>query len=167
MRRPRGREGAVQQVYELVAGALIDGLARLGVAAAVGRHDRRGADPAPEGRPGPVCFAAQQGADLRVGERKLCGSAQTRARGMVGGTRFGVVLQHGSILLDRLPVDETDLLRPPAGGARLDRAALRAVTVTLAELGAPTDPQRVAAAMVEGFRAALDVQFTARACAPA
>ncbi len=93
MPRPEGADGGVDAVYELLAGALIDGLARLGVEAAVARHD---------GPMGPVCFAAQQGADLRVGERKLCGSAQVR--------QAGAVLQHGSILLERLAFDETDLL---------------------------------------------------------
>jgi lipoate-protein ligase A len=158
MRRPAGRAGAVRQVYELVAGALIGGLARIGVHATVARHDGPG--------DGPVCFAAQQGADLRVGDRKLCGSAQARGLGGALDQRYGVVLQHGSILLDRLAVDETDLLRPPAHGVHPDRATLRGLTVTLAELGAPTAPGVVAAALVEGFRTALDVDFTARARVP-
>ncbi len=167
MRRPPGRSGAVRQVYELLAGALIDGLGRLGVEAAIARHDGTGerSGSVPERQSGPVCFASQQGADLRVGDRKLCGSAQARALGGVGDRRFGVVLQHGSILLERLAVDETDLLVPPPGGAHPDRAALRAVTVTLAELGAPTDPHVVADALVEGFRATLDVDFTERVAA--
>jgi hypothetical protein len=41
-----------------------------------------------------------------------------------------------------------------------DRDALRAVTVTLEELGAPTDPAVVAEALVDGFRCALDVEFS-------
>jgi lipoyl(octanoyl) transferase len=139
--RPPGRAGSVRAVYELLAGALITGLAELGVAAAVARHDGPGT--------GPVCFAAQQGADLRVGERKLCGSAQTRTT--------AAVLQHGSILLRRLPFDETDLLLPPG-----DRRVLHAVTATLEELGAPTEPERVGGALVHGFRQALDVQFSPR-----
>ncbi len=81
------------RVYRRLAGGLIAGLATLGVTAAVARHD---------GPAGPVCFAGQQGADLRVGDRKLCGSAQVR--------RNGAVLQHGSILLERLAIDETDVL---------------------------------------------------------
>jgi lipoyl(octanoyl) transferase len=120
---------------------LITGLTELGVQAAVARHDGPGA--------GPVCFAAQQGADLRVGDRKLCGSAQTRST--------AAVLQHGSILLRRLPFDETDLLVPPG-----ERSALHAVTVTLEELGAATDPATVAGALVHGFEQALDVQFSPR-----
>jgi lipoate-protein ligase A len=135
---PPGGAGTVDACYRRVAAALIAGLAGLGVEAAVARHDGPG---------GAVCMATQQGADLRVGDRKVCGSAQVR--------RDGVVLQHGSVLLDRLDFDETDLV---AGDH--DRAALVASTVTLAELGAPTDPGRVAAALVQGFRAELDIDFT-------
>jgi lipoate-protein ligase A len=140
--RPTGSAGGVDAVYALLASALIDGLRRVGVEAAIARH---------EGPAGPVCFAGQQGADLRVGERKVCGSAQVR--------RDGAVLQHGSILLTRLPIDETDLLRPPPGTRALTRDQLRAATVTLAELGAPTDPRVVADAVVEGFAATLDLTF--------
>jgi lipoyl(octanoyl) transferase len=142
MPRPDGAAGGVDAVYELLAGALIAGLASLGVDAAVARHD---------GPAGPVCFAAQQGADLRVGDRKLCGSAQVR--------RAGAVLQHGSILLERLAFDETDLLVSRPGTPGLTRARLRAATVTLGELGAATDPRVVGHAVVEGFRATLDLDL--------
>jgi lipoate-protein ligase A len=142
MPRPSGAAGGVDAVYALLAGALIAGLARVGVEVAVARHD---------GPAGPVCFAGQQGADLRVGDRKVCGSAQVR--------RDGAVLQHGAILLDRLPFDETDLLRPRPGAPRTTRAQLRAATVTLRELGAPTDPRVIAEALVEGFATSLDLSF--------
>ena len=137
---PTGAAGGVDAVYQLLAGALLAGLARLGVDAAVARHD---------GPAGPVCFAGQQGADLRVGDRKVCGSAQVR--------RDGAVLQHGSILLTRLPFDETDLLRPRPGSTPVTRAQLRDATVTLEELGAATEPRVVADALVEGFATTLDV----------
>jgi lipoate-protein ligase A len=140
--RPDGAAGGVDAVYTLLAGALIAGLARIGVDAAIARHD---------GPAGPVCFAGQQGADLRVGERKVCGSAQVR--------REGAVLQHGSILLTRLPFDETDVLRPRPGAPATTRAQLRDATVTLEELGAPTDARVVADALVEGFAATLDLRF--------
>jgi lipoate-protein ligase A len=142
IRRPEGPDGGVDAVYRRLAGGLIAGLARLGVDAAIARHD---------GPAGPVCFAGQQGADLRVGERKLCGSAQVR--------RHGAVLQHGSILLDRLPFDETDLLDARPGAPIVTRDRLRAATVTLAELGAPTDPRLVGEAVVEGFRSTLDLDL--------
>jgi lipoate-protein ligase A len=137
---PAGPAGGIDAVYQLLAGALIAGLARLGVDAAIARHD---------GPAGPVCFAGQQGADLRVGDRKLCGSAQVR--------RHGAVLQHGSILLTRLPFDETDLVVSRPGAAAVTREQLRAATVTLGELGAPTDARTVADALVEGFTDTLDV----------
>ena len=86
-----------------------------------------------------------------MGDRKLCGSAQVRRR--------GAVLQHGSILLTRLPFDETDLLVPRPGTPAVTRDQLRAATVTLEELGAPTDPRTVADALVEGFAATLDLTF--------
>jgi lipoate-protein ligase A len=144
MRPPHDASGAsVDALYRLLAGALIAGLAELGVDAAIAHAG---------GPPGPVCFAGQQGADLRVGERKLCGSAQVH--------RNGAVLQHGAILLDRLDFDETDLLRGAAehGG----RARLRAATVTLRELGAPVAAHAVAAAITDGFRTTLDIRFTSR-----
>ncbi len=140
---PSGTHGGVDGVYRLVAGALIAGLARLGVEAVIGHAD---------GAAGPVCFAGQQGSDLRVGERKLCGSAQLR--------RDGAVLQHGALLLTRLAFDETDVLRGVGGpGAR---ARLRAATVTLGELGAPTDPTVVGDALVVGFAEMLDLRLISR-----
>jgi lipoate-protein ligase A len=144
MPRPAGAAGRVDAVYCLLAAALIAGLGRLGVDAAVARHDERAS--------GPVCFTSMQGADLRVGERKLCGSAQVR--------RGGAVLQHGSVLLRRLPVDEVALVRlRPGDDTRRARERLRAQTVTLEELGAEASADAVAEALVHGFRSTLDVDF--------
>jgi lipoate-protein ligase A len=146
MARPPGAAGHVDALYRTLAGALVAGLAELGVAASVGTA--RGPD-------GPACFAAAQGADLRVGERKLCGSAQVQ--------RGGSVLQHGSVLLDRLPFDELDLLVPPPGAVvEHDRRTLRTRTVTLRELGAPTDPATVSAALISGFCTNLDLDLGSR-----
>jgi len=135
---PAGSAPNVDATYGYLAGALRAGLARLGVTAEIARH---------EGPAGAVCMATQQGADLRVGHRKVCGSAQVQ--------RGAGVLQHGSILLDRLAFDETDLVV-----GEHDRRALHAATVTLAELGAPHDPRAVADAVVAGFATALDLDFS-------
>jgi lipoate-protein ligase A len=147
--RPAGDAGRVDALYRTIAGALIAGLRRLGVDAAIG--EARGPD-------GPACFTAAQGADLRVGTRKLCGSAQVR--------RGSAVLQHGSVLLDRLPFDELDLLLAPEAQVEVDterpRWTLRARSVTLRELGAVTDPQVVAAAITAGFTETLDLDFESR-----
>ena len=149
--RPEGADGSVDAVYCRLAGALVAGLARLGVEAAIARHERADANGSGVAH-GPVCFTSMQGADLRVGPRKLCGSAQVR--------RGGAVLQHGSILLDRLAFDETSLLVPRPGRTLVGSVDLRRVTVTMQELGAPDDARSVALALVEGFRETLDVEFT-------
>jgi lipoate-protein ligase A len=143
MPRPAGAAGHVDALYRAIAAGLIAGLARLGVRAEIGGE---------RGSAGPACFAAAQGADLRVGERKLCGSAQVQ--------RGAVVLQHGSVLLDRLGFDELDLL---VGAADPEaRVKLRARSVTLRELGVDADPATVAASIAAGFEAALDVRFESR-----
>jgi lipoate-protein ligase A len=149
MRRPAGRAGRVDALYRWIATGLVAGLTRLGVDAAVAH---------PDGDPGAVCFAGQQGSDLRVGARKVCGSAQVH--------RDGAVLQHGSVLCTRLPLDETQLLRfrDAADRARaLDRLATG--TVTLSELGAPSDARAVADAIRSGLADAHGVVFEAAATA--
>ena len=74
----------------------------------------------------------------------------------------GAVLQHGSILLERLPFDETDLLAVRLGAPVVTSERLRAATVTLGELGAPSEAHEVARALVEGFEKALDLDLTVR-----
>lgn len=143
MARPAGRDGTVLALYERLAAALVDALARLGVDATVGHG---------EGPSGPACFAAAQGADLRVAGRKVCGSAQLQ--------RDGAVLQHGSLRCAPMPVSETDLLRFDDETARTAaRERLAASTVTLAELGAPHDARPVADALACGFARTLDVEW--------
>lgn len=135
---PRPHGASVDALYAHLARGLVAGLARLGVEAGVGTASGPG---------GPACVTTARGADLQVGGRKLCGSAQVH--------RGGAALQHGSVLLTRLPIDESDLLRGP-----VSRERVRAATVTLEELGAPHGPREVARALVEGFAEALDVSFT-------
>lgn len=144
--RPAGAAGAVDAVYAWLAGGLVAGLARLGIAAEVAHH---------EGETEAACFASLRGSDLRVGGRKLVGSAQV--------SRGGAVLQHGSVLLRRLPLDETDLLVFPDPTAReAARARLAAATVTLADLGVTASAADVAAALTSGFAEALDLDFRSR-----
>ena len=142
-RAPRRRRRGLP---DLLAGGLIAGPGRASASTAeVARHD---------GPAGPVCFAAQQGADLRVGDRKLCGSAQVRRR--------GAVLQHGSILLDRLPFDETDLLVACPGTPTVTRAPARRHRHAGRSCGVADRPRVVADAVVEGFRTALDLDLRPR-----
>lgn len=143
MRVPEGIHG-VLAAYSYLADALIAGLARLGVAAAVAQR---------AGERGVACFASAEGADVAVAGRKVCGSAQLQQR--------GGLLQHGAVLLERLPVSEPDLLvyRDPQR-RRIEQERLRSATVTLAELGAQASVRPVADALIEGFRAACGARFT-------
>lgn len=145
MPRPAGEAGHVDALYRTIAGALIAGLAELGVTATIG-SDR--------GAAGPACFATAQGADLRVGDRKVCGSAQVQ--------RGAVVLQHGSVLLDRLPFDELDLLTGPEPDPARAHRDLRARSVTLRELGVAATREAVAAALAAGFASTLDLNLVSR-----
>ena len=144
--RPDGPAGGVDALYVQLASGLVAGLSRLGVTAEVAHH---------RGETGPACFSSLRGSDLRVGGRKLVGSAQVH--------RDGAVLQHGSVLLRRLDFDETDVLVMPDGEREAQRRHLRASTVTLAELGVDASVEAVAAALTWGFATALDLDFTSRA----
>lgn len=86
-------------IYRWVADALIAGFAALGLGAAVVEHGGYG-------RP-LACFALPTGADLEIGGRKACGSAQIR--------RGGWFLQHGSIPVEDVREETAALLGPAAG----------------------------------------------------
>jgi hypothetical protein len=129
----RGR--AVIDAYTWVAQGLIAGLAILGIPARVVEHRAAGG---PRGRPGATqagsgaCFSSLVGADLEVGDRKICGSAQVRRRGWF--------LQHGSIPITDVRDATADLLGGPQGRwACLD------------ELSPGTGWDGLADALVEGF----------------
>jgi len=85
---------SVLAAYRWVAQGLIAGLGLLGLEAAVAEHQTLG-------RP-LDCFRAATGADLQVGGRKVCGSAQVR--------RQGWFLQHGSIPVPDIRAKTASLL---------------------------------------------------------
>lgn len=134
--------GGLAEVHREIHRAIATGLARLGVATRPA-PGAAGRSPRPTDRR--ACFATAIGGELVVDGRKLVGSAQRRSR--------GALLQHGSI--------------PLAGDPRiLDRIwpgcmpPERATTVAEAA-GAPVDRRRLAAALVTGFAATLNVRFAA------
>jgi lipoyl(octanoyl) transferase len=83
---PRLTSG-VLAAYLTISQALIRGLSHLGIAAEL-LPLRRGA-PLPSEAASPVCFATPSSYEVVVGGRKIIGSAQRRAH--------GVIMQHGSI----------------------------------------------------------------------
>ena len=121
-------------LYTAGSDALAAGLALLGIDAVCAR------------RVGPVtrtaaCFASAQGPDLRVGERKICGSAMRVER--------DACLMHGSIFLDADWERTATLVR----GAPAD--ALEASAVTVGELRRGTTRTEVEEALAEGVRTCL------------
>lgn len=140
--------GAVPQSCCKIAEALAAGLRTQGVDACLAPR----ADPV-RLRGNPSCFDNPSAHELLHQGRKLVGSAQLRHR--------GVLLQHGSILLDSPAMSffaglhfETDEER------RAARSRSEARLTTLAEAtGCTPDAGRVSAAVVSGFVESWDIEF--------
>ena len=132
---------SVLEAYRWVAQGLIAGLGRLGIAAAVAEHPAIG-------RP-LNCFQAATGADVAVGGRKLCGSAQVR--------RGGRFLQHGSIPIADVRARTAALL----GGMPDERSTC------LDQVKPGTTWEDLAEALVQGFAEAWGSSPRERALEPA
>jgi lipoate-protein ligase A len=105
--------------YTRINQALLAFLAHLGIAAEVSAGESR-----TEAR-GAVCFQSAGQHEVRVGGRKLIGSAQRRTA--------GIFLQHGSILTGPEHADLADCM-PSKAGAEGRRESLLAATTDLGRL---------------------------------
>ena len=81
----------IVETYRIISGCIIRGLEKSGVGAKMVTEGRTGRESA-----GAFCFAAAYKNELLADGKKICGSAQVRAKGMF--------LQHGSLLMDFDPV---------------------------------------------------------------
>ena len=143
---PVDRAGSLRESYGRINRLLLDGLRRLGVAAALARPAGRA--PLPTDAP---CFEVPVEGELVVGDRKLVGSAQWRDR--------GALLQHGSILVE----DDQPLL--PRLALRPIPAAPPAATLHDALGRAPSAPE-VAEALFAAARALEDAAAAPLVLAP-
>jgi len=137
----------VVETYTLICRGIVAALRLLGLQPVI--QVGSGARYAPSGA---ACFAASTQADLRCGDRKVCGSAQLR--------RGGAVLQHGSILLRDRSELHFRLLRFQGEEERL--ASLRAYhrnCASLEELGVDTDWEEVAECFRRGFEESFGVRL--------
>lgn len=101
---------------------------------------------------GAACFASSTQADIRCGERKVCGSAQLR--------RGGAVLQHGSLLLKDRSEFHFRLLRFEEDTERLSSLqAYRRNCVSLEELGVNVAWEEMAECLRRGFEESFDVRL--------
>lgn len=107
----------VVETYRIISRCLIRGLAKSGIAVEIVEEGREG-----PGAGGGLCFATPYKNELLAGGRKICGSAQVRAR--------GVFLQHGSVLIDFDPLAAcTAIGRSRDIGARAQKVAATVTSV--------------------------------------
>ena len=150
--RPEGADGSVDAVYCRLAGALIAGLARLGVDAAIARHDRAGRMGEAARLPGrcasracraPTCGSgtASCAARRRCGVGERCSSTARSSSSACPSTRPRCWC----------PGVAAPCPRPTicAGSPSRWRSSER-----------PATPRWWLDALVEGFRETLDVEFT-------
>ncbi len=134
--------------YRAISTALVRGLERLGVTAQLTPAYEHPVHPATA-----ACFDQPADYEITVGGRKLVGSAQAR--------RGGVILQHGTVLLD-VDLDAlVAVLCPPVGitpGALRERLADR-LTSLRQVVGRPVAFAEVAAALAEGFQQTFAVRL--------
>lgn len=125
--------GSMRTLYRAINEAIVVGLQRLGVPAALA--PRRGPTPSPAAGP---CFLEPAEGEVVAGGRKLVGSAQVRLRHSL--------LQHGSILVE----DDQDRLRTLQGISRSPQS--EAGITCLAEwLDLPIDRGRLVRTLAEAF----------------
>jgi len=142
--------GGIVESYRRLSTGLVRGLERLGIVGLV-------ADQRVENRrlEGPVCFEVPSDYEITVGGRKLVGSAQMRAR--------GVVLQHGALPLYGDITRICPLLAAHPDPARV-RARATTVEEALGSVGSAQDRRTVtwdeaADAVAAGFAEALDLHL--------
>lgn len=133
--------------YRFISRALLYAFEVLQIEAELSSENARGAGLVPGS-----CFDTPSAYELRVAGKKVVGSAQLR--------REGMLLQHGSILLE-LPLQiYRQILRPRAGcdqDAYLNSLGRRAAG--LLDLGYKVTKDELAAALAAGFARLFDVKW--------
>jgi lipoate-protein ligase A len=147
--------GGILESYRKISLALHAGLARLGVAAHLADPDDSTVAAAPGLKRG-VCFNAAAGHELVVEGKKMVGSAQVR--------RKGVILQHGSILIDIDAALHQQIVRSVSGLSpeQCARVFYSHVLTLGKSLGRTPSHDEIVAAVVQGFQETWGVAFERR-----
>ncbi len=151
--------GDVIETYKEISKGLLKGLQLLGASPELsgGEKDPRRAVP---GGFHTACFDTPSAYELTVGGKKIAGSAQTR--------KDGVIMQHGSILLD-VDVDLLfRMMRVPEGAAEKLKQRYRAKATTIREaLGREVGYEEARDAFIRGFEQGLGLRLTTGELTPA
>ena len=145
--------GGVVETYRELSKGLLEGLRLLGGAPELsgGEEDPRRANP---GGFHTACFDTPSAYELTVDRKKVAGSAQTR--------KDGVILQHGSILLDIDADLMFSLMRLPEGAKETLLKRYRSKATTIREaLGRTVGYDEARDAFTQGFAAGMGLTLTA------
>jgi lipoate-protein ligase A len=133
--------------YRLLSSAIVEGLHRLGVEAEMAPGENRGRGLTPGS-----CFDTPSAFEIQVRGKKVVGSAQLR--------RSGVLLQHGSILLELSPDLYRQVLLPSGAGEGDDYLVkLGDRSAGLADLGYRLTAEELALAVCAGFSRLFEADF--------
>lgn len=128
--------------YKTISNCLVSGLAGLGVEAYLSETGRTLTDDDFKS----CCFSVPSENELLVSGRKVCGSAQMRAR--------GGFLQHGSLLIDFDPIKTASFLLPPRTDFQLQKLK-DSVAAINSEIAQPVSEQEICTSLKKGFTAVL------------
>jgi len=101
------------------------------------------------------CFDTPSAYELQVDQKKIVGSAQLRRR--------GVLLQHGSILLELCPELNREIFCLPQGDGNHPGYSLQERAAGLWDLGVTTGEEDLMLALQEGFASLFQVSFVKEA----
>lgn len=137
----------VIETYRIISRCLIRGLARSGIAVEIVEEGRGGSTTGSG-----FCFATPYKNEILAGGRKICGSAQVRAR--------GVFLQHGSILIDfDVPTASAAIGKKGGDPDRRAREIEAAVTSIREMTGRDISIDTLCRDIVSGFEEVLQVRM--------
>ncbi|MBE3553416.1 MAG: lipoate--protein ligase family protein [Thermicanus sp.] len=149
-----GIPATVTDSYRFFSLGLMEGFRQLGLPVEMVKLDSESEKGKQASLGTAACFDSPSWYELVLGERKIAGSAQMRQR--------GVILQHGSILID-LDADLLfSLLRFPSEEVRQRGKRLflkRAVAINEERIHSPATLEEVKGAFAEGFRKGLGIRL--------
>ena len=134
--------------YKFLSRALITALDLLDIGASLAAGEKKGQKPIPG-----ACFDSSSAYEIQVGGKKVVGSAQLR--------RNGVLLQHGSILLELAAELYFQVLKKTSRGtkASLFIEALGKKAAGLLDLGCRLNEKDLEQSLVAGFSQILGAEF--------